>query len=492
MASTIDGNKVLRQLKKARSKTPKHSGTISQNGKVLARARGNKPLEAETISEKPLSPKKSFLKQIQNYNDFLVQNDLDAEKINLDHDYDFSAFTSARDWKIESQRLADRLSDRKIEIAQNEDAGEFAGLELENGMPSYEATKNMTDAEFAEYEAKYLTPSLTETLQEPVKPVAAKETVTPAPKRIESAVQGSLDLPKPNAFKTSQDGNESLQKIRKKTKPATSSANWENVIANTFPVSLITQSYHDANDALKSVRKIKAQNDKYGTSTVAEDAGRGIMSGLADTAGSILNIGGLATNPVGNSAKRSAQWWKDSQNIPDSESGRLGSVVGSGAVNGLGGGLLGRGIGTIYKNARYGAENARKRITRLADDRARFIKLHQTKMDEPWTGALSHGSRSTRPSLTENRQKIYENLTQLPPKKSVLNDGIGATLKRSVERSLGEKAMIKRNDDQLSELFTKTGSLKKAGSHQKKNWESRPVQYQKIGSGLGGVVGLGL
>jgi len=45
----------------------------------------------------------NFLKQIEEYNDFIVQNDLDVEQINPTHDYDFSAFKTAEDWAAESE-----------------------------------------------------------------------------------------------------------------------------------------------------------------------------------------------------------------------------------------------------------------------------------------------------------------------------------------------------------------------------------------------------
>ena len=267
---------------------------------------------------------------------------------------------------------------------------------------------------------------------------------------------------------------------------------WKNVVTNTFPVSLISDSVNNAQDAYRSLQKIREQSDKYGTSTVAHDAGKGIMGGLADMSGSVLNVGGLVKNPAGNYAKESAQWWKNRQEIPNSESARLGEALGDSAVLGVVGGIAGRGLGSMYKSVRYGAEDARKRITKLANDRARMIQERQAKMDKPWLGTASSRAKPNRPSLTENRQRVYENLTKLPEKKNMLHDGIGGTLKRSVERNFGEKALIKKSDDQLGQLFEKNGSLKKARSHQKKNWESIPTQYQKIGAGLGGAVGLGL
>ena len=210
MAKIIDGNQVLEDLKRARNKTPKHFGTISSNGKVLATAQGNKPFEGNTFSPKPLSQKEQFLKQIRQYNDFIIQNDLDADSINPDHDYDFSAFTSPEDWDIESERVADRLSDRKMEIAQNTNNGQFQNMELENGVPSYEAVQNMDDEQFKEYEKKYLLPSKDETLKEPVqqiKQIKAKSiggNVTGADTKIPGSAERKLPLnvSKQNIFKT--------------------------------------------------------------------------------------------------------------------------------------------------------------------------------------------------------------------------------------------------------------------------------------------------
>ncbi len=588
MSKTIDGNEVLRQLKKARSKTPQNSGSITQNGKILAAVQDSQPISGKE-PQVQLTPKQQFLKQIENYNDFTIKNDLDAEQINPEHDYDFDAFTSPEDWQVESQRLKDHLSDRKIEIKQNEDAGEFAGMELENGVPSYEATQNMSDEEYAEYEKKYLLPSPNEFRKEPatLSKSAPSEVITPSSIEAKQPFKPS----KPNFIKTSRDASPELialraknkadnerpdnggvaipvdvgsrvgdtgalnlardfvqdglgsffkgrdemrdrrylprdlyvaekkrlhkksvndkieadklaevQKLRtREPKPSSQMKNteskpidWKNVATNTFPVSLVSDSVNNAQDAYRSLQKIREQSDKYGASTVAQDAGKGVMGGLADMTGSVLNVGGLVKNPAGNYAKESAQWWKNRQEIPNSESARLGEALGDSAVLGVVGGIAGRGLGSMYKSVRYSAEDARKRITRLANDRARMIHERQTKMDKPWTGTSSSGAKPNRPSLTENRQRVYENLTQLPEKKNILTDGIGVTVKRSAERAFGEKAMIQKNDDQLSQLFSKTGSLKKAKSHQKKNWESTPVQYQKIGAGLGGAVGLGL
>ena len=147
---------------------------IKESAPTSTRKRKRKQsIEAEA---KP-SPQDQFLKQIEAYNDFIIQNDLDAEKIDPEHDYDFTAFTSPEDWAVESERLADRLNDRKIEIKQNEDAGEFEGKELEGGMPSFEEVQNMDEDEFKAYEAKYLTPNDNEFKEAVVEAPVAKEPV---------------------------------------------------------------------------------------------------------------------------------------------------------------------------------------------------------------------------------------------------------------------------------------------------------------------------
>ena len=121
--------------------------------------------------------RRNFLKQIEQYNDFLIQNDLDIEQINPEHDLDFSAFTSPEDWAVESERLSDRLSERKVEINRNENNGEFQDMELEGGVPSYEAVQDMNEDEFKAYEAKYLTPNDNEFKEAVVEAPVAKEPV---------------------------------------------------------------------------------------------------------------------------------------------------------------------------------------------------------------------------------------------------------------------------------------------------------------------------
>ncbi len=581
--ANIDGDEVLRQLKQARSRTPKHSGTISQNGNVLARARGNKPLEAETISEKPLSPKKSFLKQIQNYNDFLVQNDLDAEKINLDHDYDFSAFTSARDWKIESQRLADRLSDRKIEIKQNEDAGEFAGMELENGVPSFESTKNMSDEEFKAYEQKYLLPSKGETLREPVsKQIKPNSTVAADTVADGSKLEEPFKLAKPNAFKHSgdikskssskvavpsdvgsritdkpfdpysadgvrdfvQDGigslfrsreegrdrrylpkalyieqqkrnarnaedlklkteNRKLEQIQRIKARAKAKAvedakpkpkydrSFSTILKNSLPYP-VKFSLEQGTDAIESLKKVRQQAGQHNT---GRSLGLGVMEGLADTTGSVLDLGGLAKNRVADIAHSSADWWKSKQTLPESEAGKVGSSVGGDAVLGLVGGGVGRLGGSIYKGMRHSAEDARKKIIRLANEKAikrtgkidtDALDLERLKQYEQMTGTTPPDPYYMPLSAADKVKQFMRADTKYDSAPTLVKgvDKISNTIKKE----FGTNGMIRKNDDQLAAMFEKTNDLNKARAMQKNQWDQLPTHGFKLGAVLGAAM----
>ena len=355
------------------------------------------------------SLKESFLKQIEDYNDFIVQNDLDIEKINVDHDYDFSAFTSPEDWAVESERLADRLSDKKIEIAQNEDAGEFAGMELENGMPSYEATKNMSDEEFAEYEKKYLAPS--EAAEPPIveMPEIVEDVVAPTDTNATdvNATVLPVAVRPPDQNKTILMNVDSSPADRINPAPVKNEPEYEfslpvawELVKGTHP------GIQNAVDAVDSVGKVIDQGQPI---NALQDVGRGVMSGLADTAGSIADLGGLAPNSVADVAHDSADWWKDQYEIVDSEAGNIGTNLGTEAVAGVAGGIVGKVAGTGYRALKESGETLRKRATVVAKDTEKRAKLYG---QSPLEAAIA-------------RQTSYENMTNVPPRHSYSKAFVG-------------------------------------------------------------------
>ncbi len=162
-------NKIIADARK----TPSTDEIVA---KLVGAKKQKKPSNTRSSRSKA---KANFLKQIEAYNDYLVQNDLEAEPIDVANDYDFSAFKSLKDYRAESERLTNRLNDRQEELKQNVDAGEFTGKELEGGMPSFEEVQNMSEDEFKAYEAKYLTPNVNEFKEPVVEAPVAVETVTP-------------------------------------------------------------------------------------------------------------------------------------------------------------------------------------------------------------------------------------------------------------------------------------------------------------------------
>ena len=348
------------------------------------------------------SLKESFLKQIEDFNDFIIQNDLDIELITPEHDYDFSAFKTPEDWAVESERLADRLSDRKIEIKQNEDNGEFAGLELEGGMPSYEATKNMTDEQFAEYEAKYLDPSNDAKAPEAVEEVS--NYIINEPEEVDTVTEDAvvpLAVTPPDQNKTASfdDTNTSIVQDSKPA-PLEKDVEYEFSLPKAWEVFKGTHpGVKNGIDAVNSVGRVIDQGQPI---NALQDAGRGVMSGLADTAGSIADVGGLLPNRVADMAHDSADWWKDQYEIVDSEAGSIGTNIGTEAVAGVAGGVVGKVAGKVYQGMKEGGEALRKRAAVTAKDAEKRAKLHGLS---PLESAIT-------------RQKAYENSTAVPPRHS--------------------------------------------------------------------------
>ncbi len=480
--------------------------------------------------------KQSFLKQIQDYNDFIVQNDLDADMVNVDHDYDFSAFTSPEDWAVESERLADRLSDRKMEIKQNEDAGEFAGMELENGVPSSEAVDNMSDEQFKAYEEKYLTPSEATEPQVVKMPEVVEDVVAPADTNATdvnaSAVPVIVTPPDQNkTVPMNVDSSPAAQinpaPVKNEEYEFSLPVAWE-LFKGTHP------GIQNAVDAVDSVGKVIDQGQPI---NALQDAGRGVMSGLADTAGSIADLGGLLPNKVSDMAHESADWWKDQYEIVDSEAGNVGDDIGSEAVAGAAGGVVGKVAGKVYKSMKEGGEALRKRATTVAKDTEKRAKLH--------------GLSPLEQVIT--RQKAYENMTNVPPRHGytkafigdaqpiagsaridpipyghpmtkedlltkaireknhlagkdldgggysaydVLNPVAGKmeyptttrlldTALHNAKRKVDSRAMLQRNDAELNDLYGQGTPLDKALKTRQDRWDQIPSTVRDVGTALG-------
>ena len=560
--ASIDGNKIIDQIKEKRDRTAKNSGTISTNGKVLASVQDSTPTVGNTQSE-PMTNNQKFLKQIEDYNDFIVQNDLDAEQIDPSNDYDFSAFTSPEDWAIESDRLADRLSDRKIEIKQNENAGEFANMELEGGVPSYEAVKSMSDEEFSSYEKKYL---LGDTSQSQSTESAPKKTVSTATIPRDVATVSADTIPttvsatstEPPAHKTSkipadvgsrvqgedwsifsadgardfvvdglgsffrgrEDGRDrryvpkdlyiknlerekraqldashnkqeakdknradditAVRNLKRKNqiKPEQSTfEKVERIAVNSLPMPM-KYGYNSAKDTINSGIKLKDEVHRHGIANAASDVGTGFMARLAQPFDS-----------------KSSRWWKNKQNLQNSEASNLGTNIADEAMMGLGGGLLGRTVGTGYRSMKRGGEMLRHSAVKAGKARQELANDHIDYGHKFLTGIgmpsnIAKGKISAK-DAEGTGHRVYENITKpLKRKPYGGSESLGSTLTHNIRRKVDSRAMLQRNDDEINSLFNQGKTLKQAKSHQKKHWESQPNQYQQIGAVMGGGLGL--
>ncbi len=159
-------------------------------------------------------------------------------------------------------------------------------------------------------------------------------------------------------------------------------------------------------DTVDSVGKVIDQGQPI---NALQDAGRGVMRGLADTAGSIADLGGLLPNKVSDMAHESADWWKDQYEIVDSEAGNIGTNLGTEAVAGVAGGIVGKVAGTGYRALKESGETLRKRATTAAKDTEKRAKLLG---QSPLEAAIA-------------RQKVYENMTNVPPRHSYTKAFIG-------------------------------------------------------------------
>jgi len=533
--SPIDGNEILKQIKADRSKTAKNSGAITSNGKVLASSKGSEASEADSLTkEKSLTQQEQFLNQIEQYNDFIIQNDLDTDKIDVINDYDFSAFETPEDWAIESERLADRLSDRKIEIKQNEYAGEFAGMELENGVPSYEAVQNMDDEQFAEYEAKYLTPF---NAKAQVKEAVQTVPVVYANQTDENATIQKFEPPiTPNDDNVKVDFSDDIAELS-----SSSNESKEQEYEFSLPAAweLLKGTHSGIKNAIDSVDSVGKVIEQGQPINALQDAGRGVMHGLADTAGDIADLGGLVPNAVADIAHESADWWEDQYEIVNSEAGNIGTNIGTEAVAGGAGGVIGKGVGKVYQGLKQGGEALRKRATTAAKDREAM--------------ALEKGMSPLESVIT--KQKAYENMTNVPPRHSyakaligdaqpiagsmridpipyghsmtkedyltkaireknhlngkdldsgytaydVLNPVAGKmeyptvtrildTAIHNAKHKLDSRAMLKRNDTEIETMFNQGTPLDKALKIRQNRWDRLPAQ----GTQAGALIGLGI
>ena len=452
---------------------------------LLSKAIRKKPKKKKV--EDPTTLQENFLKQIENYNDFIIQNDLEDEQIDPSNEYDFSAFTSPEDWAVESERLADRLSDRKIEIKQNEDAGEFAEMELENGVPSYEAVKNMTKAEFKKYEDKYLSdtfkkideqikvdearPEFTDELKEEIirqdHQRNGEETQISAPtQKTEPVAEETNTSSEKDAVKKVPESK--VDKVTVPSKPVP--LDLKSLVKNSLPYP-VKSALDSALEAVQSANKVVDQGQLL---NAVEDAGRGVMGGLADTAGSIADLGGLVPNRIADTAHDSADWWNDQYEIPDSEAGRIGSNIGNEAVAGLAGGIVGKVAGTAYKGMKLGGEALRKRATVAAKDAEKMVISNPTLKNK-----LRHQTQLV-------KQNSYENLTNKSPYKSFnSNKSLGSVLTNNVKRNFDDRAMLQRNNVELNRLFNQGNTLDDALRLRQNQWDQIPNTARDAGLMLG-------
>ena len=306
----------------------------------------------------------------------------------------------------------------------------------------------------------------------------------------------------------------------------------KSLATNSLPYPVKT-TLESAIEAFKSGKKVVEQGEPV---NAVQDAGRGVMRGLADTTGSVLDLGGIIKNRLADEAHKSANWWKDQYEIADSEAGNIGTKLGTEAVAGVAGGVAGKGIGSFYQKMKQGGETLKKRATNVAKDREAM--------------ALGKGISPLESAIT--RQKAYENMTNVPPRHSyakalfgdaqpvagsvridpipyghpmskenlltkvlreqnhmngkdldggystydVLNPVAGKmeyptasrltdAIGHNTKRKLSSRAMLKRNDAELETMFNQGTPLDTALQVSKDRWNRLPRQGAQTGTVLG-------
>ena len=147
---------------------------------------------------------------------------------------------------------------------------------------------------------------------------------------------------------TPSDQNKTVPIVPKESNVVTDEPNVDPEYQFSLPLAweLVKGTHPGIQNAVDTVDSIGKVIDQGQPINALQDTGRGVLSGLADTAGSIADVGGLLPNRIANAAHNSADWWKDQYEIVDSEAGNIGTNVGSAAVAGVTGGVIGKGLGT--------------------------------------------------------------------------------------------------------------------------------------------------
>ena len=566
----IDGNKVVDQIKADRNKTEKNSGIITQNGKILASAKGSKPIEGTNLQK--LSPKQKLLKRIEIYNDLIDQTDSDRDKIIPGRDYDFDQFKEG-DYISELDRINTALKDAKLEDVNGD------GVELEGGMPSYEAVKDMSDEEYAAYEKKYLDGPITDQgkdkilMEEPkliseLTPAERKKigrkvlnaTLENAPEGTKISGDGSLILsdgstlartghgrgrnaqydfippegyeviPEPAKKLSSEEKRSIVEEERKirqeeakgrfdayQERLAEDSNDTSDTVVNnatqltpeqsndtqpepeyefTLPKAweVIKGTHPGIQNAVDAVKSVGMVIDQGQPVDALQDAARGLAGGLVDTTGNILDIGGLLKNRVANEAHKSARWWEDQFEIPNSEAGRVGSKIGTEAVTGLLGGVVGKVAGNVYKGLKLGGETLRRDATRLASDRQNFaddtIDYSHKFLNKIGYPASIRPNKISYKDAPIVRQNTYENITsQLPRKPLSGGEPLTAVLAHNIKRNFDNRAMLQKSDREIEDLFSQGVSLDNALRIQQERWNRIPDTVRDAGMILGIAAG---
>ena len=221
-----------------------------------------------------------------------------------------------------------------------------------------------------------------------------------------------------------------------------------------------------------------------------EDAGKGVASGLADTTGSVLDVGGLIKNAIADEAHKSAHWWEDQYEIPNSEAGKIGSNIGTDAVTGLLGGVAGKIAGNAYKGLKLGGETLRRDATRLVSDRQKMADDyvdygHKFLKNIGMESNIAKGKVSAKDASTV-RQNAYENLTnQLPHKPLNSGEPLIEILSHNIKRNFDSRAMLQKNDKEIEDLFNHGISLDDALRIQQTRWQRYPNTARDAGVLMG-------
>jgi hypothetical protein len=354
---------------------------------------------------------------------------------------------------------------------------------------------------------------------------------------------------------------------KKKSEDARQARLRDKRIANLTPIQRIRENLtsvlpapikyatNSLDDALTSGNRLRNQINSDGIGSTLQDVANGTMAELAA--------------PF---SKSSSQWWKDRLNNRDSEAGSIGKKLADEAMLGVAGGIAGKGIGEVYKRLKRAGEMYGHRIKKVANERG-DLAMHNQEFVKDLKEQIGNDKLSTlmnpdkvvkirdmdtlaKQKVEALRQKAYESMTTVPPRKSYLH-AIGGTepvarrssvgdvdyaeklsaidklkkayrdntisvkrtgksnnsdaaqlyeptsprydptitrvvdaLIHNTKRKLGNRGMLKANEDELSALYEKIGSLNKARKAQRNAWDKLPDQYNNAGAMAGALIGM--